>query len=484
MRNLSTAALQPLTIPVLLITLAGATVCAATASAAQGSTRGANAPLRGKDVGVSLAQGPNVLVILGDDFNWTDFDSVPTPNLDQLATQGMTFARAYAMPVCSPTRAALLFGRYPRRDGIGDIVTLEPPGPDNPTPSLDLFSLPECLRAHPDGDYRSAIFGKWHLGSNVFYDGDPAPDFGPYDWGAITPRLHGFDSWYGSMGNLRDYSSWTSVVNGAYVPSTEYAERFVLDKFLSWWHTPRGPKFAYVAFHNAHANYHAPPPDLLPPGYPTPVGARQEFEAMIVSLDLMIGRMLAEVDLTNTYVFFLSDNGSPLGVSIDDCPPRPSEPFTPFECGKHTVFEPGVRVPMIVAGPDVVPGSESQALVSCVDLMATVCELVGVPSLGEDSVSFRPSLLDPTFSARRMLFTEIFGEFPLFIGGNAMKFESAAIGQRYKLRRINGVETLYDLALDPREAAPISVNDPAFASQVAELRAVLDDPLERSLQTR
>jgi arylsulfatase A-like enzyme len=437
-------------------------------------------PRPGSEVGVPSSQ-PNVLIILGDDFNWTDFDSVDTPNLDGLAGQGMTFRRSYVFPVCSPTRYGALFGRYPRRDGIGEIVSFELPGPDNPTPPLELTSLAEVLRLSPRGRTFTGIFGKWHLGANPMFGGRD-PDFGPYNFGALTPNLQGFDRWFGSIGNLQDYNAWMSVEDGVFAPSTEYASGAVLREFLEWWPAQAGPRFAYVAFHNAHADYHTPPPELLPPGYPAPPGQRKEFEAMIASLDFMVGRMLEVVDLSDTYVFFLTDNGSPRGVSIDDCPPRPGEPFNPFDCAKHTVFEPGIRVPLIVAGPEVVPGTESQALVSCVDLMATVCELLDVPSPGEDSVSFASTLRDPTLSARRYVFSEIFGEFDLFIGGPAMKNELAAIGERFKLRRINGVEKLYDLLLDPREAFPVPLSEPSVAQELAELRAVLEDPLDRALQ--
>lgn len=447
--------------------------------------RGA-APSDGLRRGPSLPGGPvqpNVLVILGDDFGWLDLERVATPNLDGLAARGMTFRRSYAFPVCSPTRYGLHFGRYPRRDGIGDGVSPGLPGPDNPAPPLALDSLAEVLRLSPRGPTHTALFGKWHLGTNELDDG-PDPDWGPYDFGALTPNLQGFERWFGSQGNLADYSAWTSITDGVIAPTTEYASAAVLREFLAWWPAQTGPRFAFVAFHNAHADFHVPPPELLPPGYPTPRGNRAKFEAMLASLDVLLGRLLEVVDLSNTYVFFLSDNGTPPGVALEDCPPHPWDPFTPFDCTKLTAFEPGIRVPLFVAGPDVPPGTETQALVSCVDLMATVCALVGDSAPGEDSVSFAPTLRDPSLSPRRYLFSEIFGEFPLSLGGSAMKQESAAVGARYKLHRFNGVEKLYDLALDPREAAPLDLDDPALAQDLAELRAVLADPLDRALQVR
>lgn len=464
------------------LTIAALLALASGTRAQHGAPRGAPGLERG-EVAHDPDPMPSVLVVLGDDFGWTDLEAVPTPNLDALAQRGMTFRRAYAYPICSPARYALLFGRYPRRDGIGSTVSQLPPGPDNPTPPLGLVSLAESLRVTPRGRYQTGIFGKWHLGVNELYD-DAQPDIGPFNFGALTPRWQGFDRWYGSMANLRDYENWTSVSDGVFAPSREYEPRALLREFKRFWQSRQGPKFGYVAFHNAHADYHVPPADMLPPGYPTPVTTREQFEAMIASMDWMLGEMLATVDLENTYVFFLPDNGSPRGVSIEDCPPRPWEPFQPFDCAKHTVFEPGIRLPLLVAGPDVVPGSETNALVSIVDLMATIDELVGVPQRGDDSISFYPTLLDPARSPRRVAFSEIFGVYDLFIGGEAYKEESAAIADRYKLRRINGVETLYDLELDPREEVRLQLDDPAHAAILADLRAVLDDPLDRARQVR
>ena len=79
-------------------------------------------------------QRPSVVILLGDDFNWVDLRSVATPNIDALAARGMTFTNNYVFPQCSTTRYSLVFGRYPRRDGIGELVNLAPPSPSNPKP--------------------------------------------------------------------------------------------------------------------------------------------------------------------------------------------------------------------------------------------------------------------------------------------------------------------------------------------------------------
>ena len=126
--------------------------------------------------------------------------------------------------------------------------------------------------------------------------------------------------------------------------------------------------------------------------------------------------------------------------------------------------------------------SVSDAVVSTVDLMATVCELLGTPSPGEDSISFAPALFDPSARTRRIAFTEIFGTFPDANGNPYYRHEMAAIGEQYKLRTLDGEEFLYDLSKDPGETHRLDPNAPPLAVPVAELRAVLADPLDRTLQ--
>ena len=146
---------------------------------------------------------PDVLIILADDFNWVDLASVAAPNINALASRGMTFRNGYSFPLCSITRYSVACGRYPRRDGIGAIVDPVPPGPDNHSPTLGIASLGTTVRLAPAGFLHSSWIGKWHLGTNSKYDGDPDPDVGEADIGALTPLFHGFDRFLGgTMANL------------------------------------------------------------------------------------------------------------------------------------------------------------------------------------------------------------------------------------------------------------------------------------------
>jgi arylsulfatase A-like enzyme len=419
-------------------------------------------------------RAPDVLVFVADDFNWLDLQSVAAPNITALASQGMTFRNAYVFPICSTTRYSLLFGRYPRRDNIGALVALAPPSPGNPTPTMGLATLPSLMR---QVSYHGLLVGKWHLGTNPDYDGDPAPDIGPADIGALTPILHGYERFLAGAMASPPYFNWQRVDDGIYSTSSVYAPEAQLDVFSEWWHTTTR-RLAVFCTTLPHVPVHVPPPEWLPPDYPAPVTARQKFEAMLMACDTLVGRVLAEVDLSRTYVFFLSDNGTQRDLSITPCGPD----VTFAGCTKTTTWQGGIHVPFVVAGPGIPPGSYTDALVSSTDVMATLAELFGLASPGEDSISFAPVLFDPAARTRRIAFSEIFGWFYDETAHLYYRHELAAVGERYKLRVLDTEEFLYDLVDDPGELARLDVDAPELAPVVEELRAVIADPLDRTLQ--
>jgi choline-sulfatase len=185
------------------------------------------------------------------------------------------------------------------------------------------------------------------------------------------------------------------------------------------------------------------------------------YDLMVESLDEMIGDMLAVTDLGNTYFFFLADNGTPrCAVRADQDPDKV----------KRSTFRDGVNVPMIVAGPGVVPGV-CDGLVHAVDLMATIAELTGT-SLPEhldlDSRSFAGALEDPTrwCPERQYVFCE--NDFGLH--------ERAVVTQRWKLRNVEGQEELYDLWHDPQEEHPLDLDDPRRWKLLLCLRDIMENP--------
>jgi arylsulfatase A-like enzyme len=342
-----------------------------------------------------------------------------TPTLDALAAQGLLFRNAWAMPTCSPTRASVLTGRFPSRHGVGEQISATTPGPQlDPQEVI----IPEALPG-----YSSAAIGKWHLRSV----GQPP----------THPLDVGFEHHAGSMYNISSggYWNWTKWVDGVGVPVTEYATTETTDDALRAIAHLAEPYFLYLNYNAAHAPFHVPPQHLHTYGFPD--SAPRRMRAMVEALDTELARFLAAVDLSDTYVLVMGDNGTPR--------PASDGPFLP-EHAKGTLYQGGVQVPLIVAGPGVGVG-ETDALVSCTDLFAMVLELAGAPPAptAEDSLSFASVLASPAHAGpRRLLYAESFGP-----GGGQNQLHRCALSNgRFKLLRDIHGDELYDLAGDRFEA--------------------------------
>ena len=403
---------------------------------------------------------PDILLLVVDDVGWPDLDSVPTPNIDGLGRMGIQYERFYSMPSCSPTRYELLFGRYGRRDGIGRIITSYlPPAPDNPTPHHELVSLPKLAKAR---GYQTAMIGKWHLGLD--YLGSTLE---------ISPHLHGFDAFRaGTMSNLGSgggsgYYDWFRIDDGYSDFTTEYATAAQRDASIDWWNQTEGSRLMVVSFSAPHGPYQAPPPEMLPPDWPTPTNNRERFEAMIIAVDTSIGQIMENVDLNETLVFFVSDNGTPRGVALGDSGGGGGV-LDPLGRYKNTTYEGGIRVPMIVAGPGVVRGKRCRNLVNATDVVRTIGDVLGIgkfQSGAEDSMSFAPSFRAPKRPGKReWIFAEQYDE---------TNDDRAIVMERYKLRIFNNRRTIFDLEEDPGEAHGIGLNDPRYPELLSTLQNIL-----------
>ena len=389
---------------------------------------------------------PNVLLVIGDD---TGLDMVrhygahpdapPTPTLDRLAAQGVTFSRAYSMPWCSPTRAGILTGRYGRRYGLGSAIPVSVAG--EASLPLDEATLPELLDSGSPWQWEHALVGKWHLTT--------LPDGGP------TAALdHGFDHHVGSLGNLyqietfdgqpQDYYDWERVVDGKVRRSRGYATTVNVNDALKLAADLEAPWLIWLAFNAAHHPFQAPPPRLH--GYRGLRNAPEaiRYRAMVEAMDRELGRLLdglAPQVRDRTIVIFVGDNGTDHRGLMGDWEDRPC---------KSTVYEAGVHVPLIVAGPIVrKPGSTSDALVHTNDLFATILDIAGVPDARRpaqlDSVSLLPQLLDPSRpSSREVVFSEAFKPNG---PGPYRSHQQMLRDERYKLVvNSEGTHELYDLS--------------------------------------
>ena len=347
-----------------------------------------------------VAAPNNVLIVLVDDLGaewlspWGGVSPMPaTPNIDALIADGVTFTNFWAYPMCSPTRAAIQTGRYGFRTGMGAIAT-----PSYPLP-LDEVLLPELLDHGSGGTYQHALFGKWHLGTT---GGLWAPNVA--GWGHYSGVLPGVSA-------VQSYELWSKVTDGVLSTSTEYVTTEVVDDALAWMTAQTDPWLCFVSMLSVHNPFHAPPEhlhsqDLSGAGPPTE-DCVPYYLAMIEALDTELGRLLAPIDPGDTAVIFLSDNGTPVPCTLP-----PIEP----DHVKQSLFEPGIRVPLIVTGPLVEePGGSCSALVNATDLFATVADLAGIdleaegPGVTLDSQSLVPYLENPSLASQRpWIFSEHF----------------------------------------------------------------------------
>lgn len=335
-------------------------------------------------------RAPNIVFILADDLGWTDlgcFGSTfyQTPNIDRLAREGMRFTSAYAAcPVCSPTRAAIMTGKYPARLHVTDwIPGRTPPGvrmrvPEW-TPRLPLSEVTIAEALQPAG-YTAASIGKWHLGTEEHY-----------------PEKQGFAVNFGGthLGSPPNYFYPYEIANIRDGKPGEYLTDRLTDEALRFIERPKSqPFFLYLAHYAVHTPLEAKADKVaryqskIRPGQ---AHSHPEYAAMIESVDESVGRVLQkleELDLSrNTIVIFTSDNGGVVGR-------RHITSNEPLREEKATLYEGGIRVPLIVRWPGTVAaGSVSDIPVISVDYFPTILEMAGVtPQSGVDGVNILPAL--------------------------------------------------------------------------------------------
>ena len=395
----------------------------------------------------------NVVLIIADDLGkdycdmYSDHSSnvVKLPNVKRLLARGVLFNNMWSNPLCSPTRAGILTGRYSFRTGVGDVVD-----GTNPKLSLTENTIPKVLNLYSPGGISKACIGKWHLTS-----------FAPTAYN--YPNTLGFDHFEGSLtgalgqpGQLvPGFNNWTKITNGISAPCTNYATTENVNNAISYLNSQPSnkPFYLQLAFNAPHTPYHLPPTSLFAnpnnlSGTQTDINANPVpyFQAMVEAMDTEIGRffdyLISSGKWNNTTIIFIGDNGDDNNVAQKS----PS---------KGSIYQGGVSVPFIISGPDVVnPNRISNALVNSVDIFATILELFGdtnwqsqIPSTIVDSKSLMPILLNTATSARPTAFTEIFKVSPATGDGKTMR------NTDYKLLKFdNGTEKFFNLTTDSTES--------------------------------
>lgn len=392
-----------------------------------------------------IAVKPNIVFIIADDLGYGDLGcfgckDIPTPNIDRLAREGVKFTDAYAYPVCSPTRAALLTGRYAEHNGVKGVLM----GKDVPA-FRDAVTLPQLLQT---AGYTTGAVGKWHLGYTI----------------PFTPTHMGFDEFFGFHGGKIDYFKHTDTAQKNGTPEGKhdlwqgdqeiFREGYSTDLFTTAArdfireHATK-PFFLYLAYNAPHYArrevFQAPEDYLKRFGAEGQTNGRGVYAAMVSCMDDGVGRVLDELKaqkLTDqTLVVFISDNGAE-GAGSNG----------PLTGAKHQLNEGGIRVPWVARWPGVIPaGTVSHDVVHVIDLLPTTLGVAGaaVPkSLELDGINLWSAFLGNAAMPAR----------PIYYGRRGIR------EGRWKL--LDG--KLYDLEKDLAERTDVSFEHPDVCARLVK----------------
>lgn len=447
---------------------------------------------RASDSCVAADRAPNIVLILADDLGWSDLgcygaDLHETPYLDQFARESLRFTDAYAMPVCSPTRAALMTGKHAARVHMTIWSEGSLTGPKNRAllQGDSLHSLPRteitlAKRLQAAG-YLTALVGKWHLGDADHY-----------------PEAHGFDVNIGGTHWGAPHTFWWPYRGSGrfgtefrYVPHTEFGKQgeYLTDRLTKEAlqvidRAGDQPFFLFLSHHAPHTPIEAKPEDVdYFQSKLTPAMHHQNvvYAAMIKSLDESVGQVLERLkqrDLEkNTIVVFLSDNGGFVGIDGKSGQAVPVTNNAPLRSGKGSCYEGGIRIPLLIHWPGVTrKGTVCHEPVAVMDLFSTLLASAGLsPSAANDAdgIDLRPLLIEPTARLDR---ETMFFHYPHYYATTTPV--SALRSRDWKLLEYfedHHVE-LYNLTDDLGETTELSHRYPEVVSKLrTELRSWRND---------
>jgi arylsulfatase A-like enzyme len=405
---------------------------------------------------------PNIVHIVADDLGWKDVGfngctDIKTPNLDALAAGGAKFTQFYVQPMCTPTRAALMTGRYPFRYGLQTAVI---PGTAGYGLDTGEWLMPQCLK---DAGYHTAIIGKWHLGhADIKY------------W----PKQRGFDYQYGAMIGELDYythsdagvldwfrnnqpvkeKGYTTQLLGA--DAVKYIDQQSADK----------PFYLYLTFNAPHTPYQAPQ-DYVDRYQNISDPTRRTYAGMVACLDDEIGRVVAALDKKglrgNTLIIFHSDNGGTrnamfAGQMADLSKTKLPCDNGPYRDGKGALFEGGCRVAACANWPGRIKAQTVAGFIHAVDVYPTLAGLAGASTAKckpLDGVNVWDTIAEGKPSPR----TEVVY--------NVEPFRGAVRQGDWKLIWRSLIPTsvdLYNLAADPYETNNVATTHPDKVATMQE----------------
>ncbi|WP_148232054.1 sulfatase family protein [Maribacter sp. HTCC2170] len=465
---------------------------------------------------VKKQKPPNIVYILADDLGYGDISAfnaegkIQTPNIDNLAKDGMKFTDAHtSSAVCTPTRYGILTGRYNWRSPIKSGVLTgksEALIPNSRTTVASFLS---------DNGYKTGFIGKWHLGwdwaikdsTNNGGEGWNATDFENLDFTkpvTNTPNDLGFDYAYGHSGSL-DMAPYVYVENGM---ATAKVDTVTVDKGkYTWWR--EGPTAADFVHDEVTPNFFRKSMSFIKeqgaeeqpfflylalPSPHTPILPTEEWQGksnlnpyadFVVMIDDYLGQLVEVLEqkglAENTIVIFTSDNGCSPQADFKILGDLGHDPSAIYRGHKADIYEGGHRIPFVVKWPSKIEsGSVSDKTICTTDLLATVADILNVDLLdnqGEDSFSILP-LLDTTdkreFKREATVHHSINGSFALRKANWKMIFCTGSGGWSDPKPNSEGIEELpkfqlYDLANDPSEQTNLFGHHPDIEGQLSEL---------------
>jgi arylsulfatase A-like enzyme len=406
---------------------------------------------------------PNIVLILADDLGYGDVGwhggPYQTPHLDALAKASVRLRQHYSLPVCSPTRSALLSGRFNSRFGCTN------PTNDRVYP-FDTTTLASALKSV---GYETALIGKWHLGSKP-------------EWG---PQKYGFDHSYGSLaGGVTSYThvyktgpfARTWHRNGKLIEEDGHVTDLLTQEAVAFVEKKRdGPFFLYVPYTAVHLPIDEPKEWLDLYAKEADLGVRQ-YGACVAHLDHGVGQILAALDhakvRANTIVLFTSDNGGATDVQNDD--PKYAGTHPSFKIparngmlrgAKGTVYEGGIRTPALISWPGRLKPRDEQSPVHVADWFPTFAGVAGYRP--KHDLKWDGSNLWPVLSGARKAEARVL--YWLGPNGNCLALRQ---GDLILIRQKGKPDELYDLAADPAQKSDL-------AAQRAEAVRELDGHLQK-----
>lgn len=445
---------------------------------------------------------PNIVVIMVDDLGWTGLsgygsDLHKTPNIDQLALDGMKFNQAYASaPVCTPTRAAFMTGKSPAQLNMTiwheasqvpqKNRPLTPPVVEGNLPHKEV-TLAEVLRA---GGYQTGHVGKWHLGEASHYPETHGFDFsfGGSFWGAPPTFYFPYRGTWGS--GERAHPRYIPGIDANEDLEGEHLTDRLTDVGIDFIEKSKDePFFLFMSYYTVHTPIEGKPElaakyeESITPGLDHD---NSHYAAMHETLDHNVGRIRRTLETSGiaekTLIVFTSDNGG----FINNYDEKTVTSNAPLRSGKGSLYEGGVRVPLIIHWPGITkPGSINEQPVITADLYPTILSIAGLPGEADHNQNVEGLNLVPTLkdSNTRLKRTTLFWHYPHYYQTTS---PVSSIRQRqWKLMEFHedGRLELYDLISDPGETINQAETRPPLATNLRSKLQAWRDKVEAPMPT-